>query len=67
MKKLIGTFLPAMTNGDRIRAMSDEELAGLFEDVECPDGLYGKNCPGDPCSCLECWVRYLQQPTEVQR
>lgn len=51
------------TNADRIRAMSDEELAKLFEDG-CPDDQHGKNCPSDPCSCLECWVRYLQQSAE---
>lgn len=40
MKKLIGTFLPVMTNGDRIRAMSDEELAEMLYQLH-----YGKDEP----------------------
>ena len=51
------------TEADKIRSMSDEELAKLFEDG-CPDSQRGKFCPPDPCSCLECWVRHLQKPAE---
>ena len=36
-----------VTNADRIRAMTDEELAGLLERirVNCANGLCGRNCP----------------------
>lgn len=33
MKKLNIPITPTMTNADRIRAMSDEELAELFDDI----------------------------------
>lgn len=48
------------TNADRIRAMSDEELARLFasDDVICPQNhLSG-------CKCIECFLKRLQQPAE---
>ena len=52
------------TNADRIRAMSDEELAVLLE---------GCICPIEPCSeidrdtepdkkkCTQCWLDWLRQ------
>ena len=44
------------TNADRIRAMSDEELAREL----------GRQCPKgntQPCdSCSHCWLYWLQQP-----
>ena len=47
-----------MTNADRIRAMSDEELAREF----------GRQCPKgntQPCdSCAHCWLYWLQQPAK---
>ena len=76
MKKLIGTFLPVMTNGDRIRAMSDEELAGILvlltkhdlclnpSATICDDCLLHSFCSG----CTEGDELYwLQQPAEVQK
>ena len=52
-----------MTNADRIRAMSDEELAGWLSgefskdcDV-CPDFIYAGNCP----SCSKKWLNWLKQ------
>lgn len=54
------------SNADRIRAMSDEELAVLLE---------GCICPSDPCKkvvnrerqpdkkrCQSCWLDWLQSP-----
>lgn len=53
-----------MTNGDRIRAMSDEDLAELFADDEraCPSkhphcSKYIDNCNG-------CWLEWLRQPVK---
>lgn len=56
MKKLIGTFLPTMTRADKIRAMTDEEMAEF---------LYKwKTCGLDQDDIL--W--HLQQPAkEVQK
>lgn len=50
------------TKADRIRAMSDEELASiktrnLF--VGCPP--HGMACPGPP-GCYQCWLNWLKSP-----
>jgi len=50
-----------MTWGDRIRNMTDEELAEFFE-IGCPPGY-------DPCgacvpagdACRECWLDWLKK------
>lgn len=52
-----------MTNADRIRAMSDEELEKLlieFSAFACifPD----KDC--EEISCVECVTKWLQQPAD---
>lgn len=53
------------TNGDKIRAMSDEELIAMFvlED-KCPPQRYSsRKCDGFD-SCKDCWIDWLQQPAE---
>ena len=53
------------TNADRIRAMSDEELADVIRDGSCcPDGYAEKCCSFDTCNA--CWVEWLKQPAEDQ-
>ena len=52
-----------MTNGDRIRAMSDEELVKNF--WECMDD--DKFCTGkcnDEADCDACRLAWLRQPAE---
>lgn len=51
-----------MTNGDKIRSMTDEELVdnGL---VECPKII--KNCNTGK-SCFDCKVEYLQREADDQ-
>lgn len=57
-----------MTKADRIRAMSDEELAdflgmlchGIEDCADCP--LYHDGCPGSG-EFYE-WIKWLQQPAE---
>lgn len=53
-----------MTNADRIRAMSDEELAELFADDEraCPPRH--PNCRKYIDKCDGCWLEWLKQPVE---
>lgn len=51
-----------ITNADRIRAMSDEELAEWFNvmngiDKVCPD-FGAHNCRE---SCRECWLDWLKR------
>lgn len=60
-------FVPPVTNADRIRTMSDEELAKFIAnpcqcavEPEC-DGY--RECGND--SCLKHLLEWLQQPTEV--
>ena len=46
------------TNSDRIRAMTDEELAKILNSG-CPQG--GANCNG---RCGTCWLDWLRSPVE---
>ena len=48
------------TNADRIRAMSDEELAEI---IACPKGLFDRmNCFDDNRDCKHCSLEWLKQP-----
>ena len=48
------------TNADRIRAMSDEELAKILGDkCICPPIGECAKVSGD---CEKCWLEWLQQP-----
>ena len=55
-----------ITNADRVRAMTDEELAYELSDVGCPATL--TTCPYDDCDgqpsdemCQKCWLDWLRQ------
>ena len=53
-----------MTRADKIRAMSDEELADIIsrEAGYCaPTG----DCEKTSMDCKACWLDWLQQPAEV--
>ena len=54
-----------MTNADRIRAMTDEELAEFMDICEMRDIDYGKTfcdlCDGS-LDCDKCRLDWLQQP-----
>ena len=55
------------TNADRIRAMTDEELAEFeMEDGDCPpERMYPDSCPDcdrvTPKVCYDCWLDWLKQ------
>lgn len=52
-----------LTNGDRIRAMMDEELAGMMIDsifARCPDGYKGCGLI-TTLKCKKCWLKWLKQ------
>ena len=53
--------VPAMTNGDRIRQMSNEELAKM---IECPLGACTH--PADDVWCPECILNWLNAPAESE-
>ena len=47
-----------MTNADKIRSMSDAELAKV---IACPDGMSDQPCSCEEVGCIDCCLRYLQQ------
>lgn len=52
------------SNGDRIRAMSDEELAVLLEGCICPKDPcpdIDRDTPTDKKHCTKCWLEWLKQ------
>ena len=52
-----------MTNADRIRAMSDEELAEAIISIPmCVGTDDDKDCEKD--GCKDCFLNWLQQPAE---
>lgn len=62
-------YYKAATNADRIRAMSDEDLAELLDEKECPV----KHCPNlsedgatmiPTSSCRECWLEWLKKEAD---
>lgn len=49
------------SNADRIRAGSNEHIAGVVC-TGCPPGVEtGKQCTGDG-ACYDCWLEWLQSP-----
>lgn len=63
-EKYIPDVVKEITNADRIRAMSDEELAGhIWNKFGCPEERNYITC-GFMGSCKECWLEWLRQPAE---
>lgn len=61
-----GNQFKPMTNGDRIRAMTDEELAdwlGVYCNGQTAQEV-GKPCVSGMGSCEECWLDWLKQEEE---
>ena len=57
--------LKVITNGDKIRQMSNEELARKFG-YPCPP-IPKKHCKGiDNEECTECWLNWLNAPAESE-
>ena len=59
----IKTTPPSFTNADRIRAMTDEELARLFADENCGycrvhDFCFAKGCQ---INCEDVWLDWLKE------
>ena len=59
-----GAILVPETNADRIRRMSDEELAEhIWGKFGCPDGKTNVTC-GYVGECKGCWLEWLKHPVE---
>lgn len=57
---------PEKTNNDRIRSMSDEELAEYaWKKFGCPKGKNHVTC-GYVGECRDCWRDWLGQPEEEE-
>lgn len=54
LREIAGVDFDPMTNADRIRAMSDEELADMF-------AQFAEENPSDDAMA---WLEWLQQPTQ---
>ena len=48
------------TNADKIRSMTDEELAGFMING-CDNIDYSDKCYRPGCDCKECWLDWLKQ------
>ena len=55
-----------LRNSDRIRAMSDEELAIFIESAICPTPYNGSWCRRDSkrWNCKDCWLDWLKEEAE---
>ena len=55
-----------MTNGERVRAMTDEELAVFLNSIEvCENQALEKCCMADHAFCVACTLRWLQRPAYI--
>ena len=63
-KQPCDTIVP-ITNADRIRAMSDEELEQFINHFNICDIRTNEECKMSYCACCEvCVMDWLQQPAE---
>lgn len=64
-KRRIGEVLEPrpQTNGDRIRAMTDEELAEFFQNTTSCDSciIYKDECGTESYLCIQRWLDWLKQ------
>lgn len=50
-----------MTNGDRIRAMTDEDLARCLSEIGCHKQANREICIAHDRNCEYCWLDFLRQ------
>ena len=55
---------PVFTNADKIRSMSDEELADLINREISYCAPTSGDCDKTSNDCKACWLELLQQPAE---
>ncbi len=54
------------TQADRIRAMSDEELARLHSTATACHRCEIPDCDGGHLNCYDIWLDWLKSPVEVE-
>ena len=62
-----GSEFKPKTNADRIRSMTDEELAELLEGCICPKSHcpdIDRDTPTDKMRCTKCWLEWLKQESD---
>lgn len=62
LRQWADSIVKPITNADRIRAMSDEELAIFLESATCPTPYNGSWCRRDSerWNCKDCWLDWLK-------
>ena len=68
-EKATGKKFNAKTNAQKIRAMSDEELAELMRSMMNCDScgnMFSFKCDGSYEHCLSVCLKWLQQPAEEE-
>lgn len=58
-------FMPPQTNADRIRSMTNEELAEVLVEPHC-DRRTTAECKSYHGNCQQCVLDWLKQPAEGQ-
>lgn len=53
------------SNADRIRSMTDEELAKWRSRGQCPTGHYHGDYDCMNRSCKDCWLEWLKENDEI--
>ena len=56
-------FIASITNADRIRSMTDEELAEWFSIYCCRNKTYDAHCD-EFGNCKACWLDWLREEVE---
>ena len=57
-----------MTNGDRIRQMTDEQIVDILDPKDCVVKTAGFVCPmlsAMPCDCKAAFLKWLKQEVQV--
>ena len=58
---VVNTKLTKLSNADRIRAMTDEELAEYMGDVQTWGGCPNHGARNCTENCADCWLDWLKQ------
>lgn len=60
---IVKEYKPPRTNADRIRSMTDVELADYFSELFCWPNANREACRG-VTNCMDCWLDWLREEAE---